>query len=377
MSKRNGISRRSFFKTAGVAVGMGSVAGMVPAEQKVSSNSDSLGDLKKRILPGTDLNLSEISMGTGGGPPANVIRYAMSKGLNFIHTSTRYKGGKSIQNVAEAIKGQRDKVNIGLKITWDAEDMDAMDEALAKLGVDQVEIAFFKIHNHKQVDTAAVRRGAKLLKKNGKCKYIGLTTHGEVSECLRVGIDSGIYDVLMPAFTLGSTQKDRGHKGSLKEFKRAAERNMGIVLMKTRHGFDDKTYRKLVSRYLDLPAVGTLNKTMKTFSEVDQMIADSNFVPTSEEKKALDEKVRMAMVGHCSMCGKCTAECPNGLPVSDIVRCSDYYLAHSDYFDVAKENYEFLNGSIADCADCGKCESVCPNGVAVRNHLWRADQILA
>ncbi len=156
--------------------------------------------LQLNKLGKTTLDLSAISIGTGSGPSAQVIKYAIKSGVNFIHTSVNYAGKKAIKEVAEAIKGQRDKVILGLKITWDPEDDKAMDNALKTLGVDSVDIAFFNIHKADDVNKDKYRKAAERWIKAGKFKYIGLTTHKEMKGCMENALKQGFYNALMPSY---------------------------------------------------------------------------------------------------------------------------------------------------------------------------------
>ena len=158
-------SRSDFFKSAGLAAGAAVVAG---GKAQAAEETPLESGVKLRRLGKADLKLPVMSLGTAPGQEPNVIKFAIAQGMNFLHTSTQYKGGVSISNVAEAIKGQRDKVILGLKITWDPDDDEAMDAALKTLGVDSVDIAFFNIHNAGEVRDPKYKAGAERWKKMGK-----------------------------------------------------------------------------------------------------------------------------------------------------------------------------------------------------------------
>ena len=376
MSDHERLSRRSFLKTAGVLAGAASLPGAALAEKEVPPADEPVEaavSVPRRKLGRTGLEISAVSFGTGGGQAPNVLRYGIGKGINFIHTSTGYAGGRAITNVAEAIKNVSKDLVLGLKITWGPENDKAMDEALQTLGVDSVDIAFFTIHNAGDVASDKYRTGAERWKKAGKFKYIGLTTHGQMKECMETALDQGFYDVLMPSFNLGMRED------CTPVLERAQKQNVPVLLMKTKHGLDDDGYGKAVPTYLGLPAVGTIIKTLSSFDAIDRMIGDATTKLSARDAADVDRIGRLAMAGHCTMCGVCTTVCPQGIPVADLVRCSDYYLAHSEYYQVAAETYAEVNCGrrAADCADCGLCEQTCRQDVPVRHHLRRADAMLA
>ena len=380
MNVQKNVNRRGFLRTAGL-IAAGAVTGTAVAEtlsakktnkikkEKSGEKQKITGKLQLRKLGKTNLNLSVVSIGTGAGQSSQVLKYAIKNGINFIHTSTGYAGGKAIKNVAKAIKGQRDKVIIGLKITWAPDDDKKMDEALKTLGVDSVDIAFFNIHKASEVKKDKYKKAAERWKKAGKFKYVGLTTHGQMKECMEEALKQGFYDAFMPAYNL-TMQKD-----CAKVLAEAEKQGVGLVLMKTKREMNGKTYWQSVPKYLSIPAVTTINKTLKTFADINKMIAASEKKLTQNEEKEIEKIAAMGMTGHCTMCGTCSKNCPQGVPVADMMRCADYYMADNEYYEIARETYAQLD--ITKCTDCGKCEQVCPNNVPVKHHKNKLKTLFA
>ena len=370
MSNKYQVSRRDFFKGAGVIAGAAALAGAGASAAEVVIKSSGV---PLRKLGKTGLMVPEVSLGTGPGQDVNVMKYAISQGMNFIHTSANYKKGQAIKNVAEAIKGQRDKVILGLKITWEPDDDDAMDAALAKLGVDSVDIAFFNIHQADQVTDLKYRSGAERWKKKGKFSYIGLTSHKETAACMKAGLEQGFYDVLMPSYNL--TQEEEFKP----VFEKAQKENVGIVLMKTKKGIAGDTYYDAIPQYLATAGVTTINKGVTSFPEIKAIIEATQRPADEASMRRVREAARIAMAGHCTMCGVCEKQCPKGLPVADVVRCSDYYMENPEYVETAFETYgELASRPLASvCGDCRLCEEACVNGVPIAHHIRRAENALA
>ena len=247
-----------------------------------------------------------------------------------------------------------------------------MDDALAALGVGSVEIAFFNIHKAAEVSDPKYRAGAERWKTAGKFRYIGLTSHNETAECLKAGLDQGFYDALMPSYSINDEE------AFLPIFERAAKEGVGIILMKTGRGVQG-AYEESVPHYLATAGVTTINKGASSFAEIRQLVEASKMEADPQAGLRIRKSARLAMSGHCGMCGACSASCPRGLQVSDVVRCSDYYLENAQYVDMAYETYRGLARApvSALCDDCGTCERVCPNGVPVAHHIRRAERALA
>jgi len=380
MKTKKQMNRRGFLRAAGL-IAAGTVAGTSVAKKLSSKESKKTSPEEKtkskqapkklqlNKLGNTDLVLSAVSIGTGSGPPTQVIKYAIKSGINFIHTCRGYAGGKAIKKVEEAIKGQRDKVILGLKITWAPDDDKAMDNALKILGVDSVDIAFFNIHKAGDVKKDKYRKGAERWIKAGKFKYIGLTTHNEMKECMENALKQGFYNALMPSYNLTM------EKECEKVFADAEKQGVGIVLMKTKREMNEKNYLLAIPKYLSDPAVTTINKTLKSFADVNQIIAASEKKLNKEQEKEIKKIALMGMTGHCSMCGTCSKKCPQDVPVADMMRCADYYMADNEYYEVARETYAQIDSS--KCIDCGKCEQACPNEVPIKQYKNKLKKLFA
>ncbi len=370
MNDSGKLSRSDFFKSASLVAGAAVMAG--GRIQAAEEAPQAAGGVPLRKMGKTDLMLPVVSLGTGPGQDVNVIKSAIAQGMTFIHTSTEYKGGVSIRNTAEAIKGQTDKVQIGLKITWAPDDDAAMDGALAALGVDSVDIAFFNLHNANDVKQEKYKAGAERWKKAGKFKYIGLTSHGDVDNCLTAALDQGFYDALMPAYSMVDEER------FLPIFERAQKEGVGIVLMKSGRGVQG-VYEDAVPHYLATAGITTINKGANSFADVKKLVDAAKAKPDAQAGVRLRSSAKVAMSGHCLMCGVCTTRCPKGLQVSDVVRCSDYYMENAEYVQMAFDTYRGLRRtpSLAVCGDCTVCERACPNGVPVAHHLRRAETALA
>ncbi len=342
------------------------------SKAQAAEDGSTMAGVPLRKLGKADLMLPAVSLGSGAGQDVNVIKFAIAQGMNFIHTSTQYKGGAALRNVAEAIKGQTDKVKLGLKITWEPDDDRAMDETLAMLGVDSVDIAFFNLHNANDVRKDKYRKGAERWKKAGKFKYIGLTSHGDVDNCLKAALDEGFYDALMPAYSMVDEEK------FLPVFEQAAKDGVGVVLMKSGRGVQG-AYEDAVPHYLATPGITTINKGANSFAEIKKLVEASKAKADPQAGLRVRKAARLAMSGHCLMCGTCTDNCPQGLAVSDVVRCSDYYLENTQYVELAFETYRSLprTPSLAVCGDCTVCERACPNAVPIGHHIRRAETVLA
>ena len=175
----------------------------------------------------------------------------------------------------------------------------------------------------------------------------------------------------MPSYHLGM------EKEFLPIFKRAEQEGVGVILMKTNREMGD--YHGAIPHYLATPGITTINKGAGSFSEIKKLVEASQQKADRQAGVRLRERVRLTMKGHCTMCGACTQNCPQGLEVADVVRCSDYYLENAEYVETAFETYRALScaPSRSKCGNCDLCERACHNGVPVVHHIRRAETVLA
>jgi len=369
MNDSNQCSRSDFFKGAGIVAG---AVAMTGSGAQAAEESPPESGVELRQLGKTDLKIPVVSLGTAPSQDVNVMKFAIAQGMTFIHTCRGYKKGNAIKNVAEAIKGQRDKVTLGLKITWQMDDDNALDAAFETLGVDSVDIGFFNIHKADEVRDPKYARAAERWKKAGKFRCIGLTSHKETAECLKGALDEGFYDVLMPSYALSMEEE------FLPIFERAHKEGVGVVLMKTNRGLNG-AYEDSVPHYLGTTGITTINKGAASFPEIKKLVEASKGTADKQASLQLRETVQIAMSGHCTMCGACEKSCPKGFQVADVVRCSDYYLENTEYVGTAFETYRGLaqTPSPLACGSCNLCELACRNGVPVVHHIRRAETVLA
>jgi hypothetical protein len=369
-------TRREFLETSAKMIASGVVGVSVLGKTALAAKAEPVQTQKDptskpspvelRTLGRTGLKVSVISVGTIG-TSENVVRYALDQGINFIHTSMNY--GKAIYEVAKGIKGWKNDLYMGLKVTWDWNSDDDLNKCLKILGRDYVDVIFFNIHNDPgRVASPEAKETFERWKKQGKVKYMGLTTHSGMKACMESALKTDWYDVLMPSYT-PSMRDDY-----LDIFEKAEKQKVGIVAMKTKISEDDP---QAIPVLLKDQAVTTICKSLRTLSSVRTYIEESKKkVSATEADRVLRLATTMGL-GRCVMCGACTGACPNGLAVNDIVRSVDYYLDAMNDFEAGKMNYGFIAEaqSAFQCGDCGACEKVCPNRVPIRSFIRRSKEI--
>lgn len=364
-------TRREFFGESAKIIVSGMVGGAIlsrVAEGKdapTSQASAKKDEIEQRPLGRSGLKLTVISVGTGA-TNVNVLRYAMDQGINFIHTSPSYSDGRSIRRVGKALKGRKDKdkIRVGLKMTWDLSD-GPLDKALKTLGRKYVDVLFFPRHNPKHVDDKRLKQTFDRWKRQGKVKFMGLTSHDHIKPCMEAALRTGWYDCLMPSYNV-AWQKEFG-----KVFRECEKKKVGVVLMKTKIS---PTNTAAVPVLLGGKAATTICRTLSTFREVKSYLSAAKRKVKRAEAERVIEQAELAAIGRCHMCGRCTAACSQGLAVNDLVRSVDYYVDTINHYEMGKETYDEIGSqaNAANCAGCGQCEKACPHHVPVRHFVQRS-----
>ena len=111
------------------------------------------------------------------------------------------------------------------------------DSSLKRLQMKYVDILYFHgVSNAKTAMAPQMLEAFSELKKQGKVRFVGMSTHKNEPDIIQAAIDSNFYDVML--ITINFAQ---GHGDKIREKIVAAEKGIGIVAMKTMAGgFSDK-----------------------------------------------------------------------------------------------------------------------------------------
>jgi predicted aldo/keto reductase-like oxidoreductase len=374
-------SRRQFLQ-AGLAMpaaGLVSSTGLEPALQESRK-------VVYRTLGKTGLKVTGVGFGIGFVPVTDVVARAIDMGINYYDTSRDY--GDSEKIFSGVIKGKRDKIHIATKSPSRRKNdiLKDLDTSLQALGTDYVDIW----HLHARDTPASIPDEAleamQECKKSGKARFIGFSCH-DPNRMADFVIETKTFDVIQTtySFPIGGYYRDRA-------IKKLHDAGIGIIAMKVVVALTGLNLKKLdnppattgegplagIKWVLKNPAIGTTVPHMRTIPELEM-----NFRAMQEDFTPADEKllyVRNEQIrpSYCRMCYECAGKCPNGIPVTDVMRflayhdfCGNYHQARLSFMGLSKEVRDIR------CSECSACVIECPNGVHVRDRLIRAQGLLA
>jgi hypothetical protein len=229
--KYAGIDRREFLGiglvgTTSVLFGWEGLAG---AMQLATSESFVFPAPVYRTLGRTGLKITIVSFGAMLTPESEVMEIAFDHGVNYVDTARRYMGGKNEETVGRALKGKRDKVYVATKIAPASRSKEAMfkdvETSLRALGTDYVDI--IQLHNvtgrDDRIFNPEIREVLTTLKKQGKVRFFGVTSHTNEAEVLNALVDDKdrFFDTALVKYNFKSSQETK------EAIARAARANTG------------------------------------------------------------------------------------------------------------------------------------------------------
>jgi uncharacterized protein len=376
-------SRRKFLQT-GLAL---PIAGLVASNSPESFGQSTAG-VVYRTLGRTGLKVSGVGCGVGLIPDPAVLVRAADLGVNYFDTARTYEKGKSEEITGAALKSRRNKIILASKADGMTKDevLREMDESLKALRTDHVDI--WHLHGRDTPDsiTDEAVEAQEMLKKQGKTRFIGVSTH-DINAVADKIIKLGKHDVVQTTYSypIGSDRNAALHK--------LHEAGIGVIAMKVvvalsmagfgpppkgRKDLTNEGPLSAIKWVLKNPDIATTVPHAANLEQVEMNFRAMTEPYTPQDERTLfvrNEEIRPL---YCRMCYECKGKCPNGIPVTDELR----YLAYNDFagdFRQARNNFMRLPGEIRTvrCSDCSACTIQCPNGVDVRNRLIRAQDLLA
>lgn len=385
MSGKQELTRRRFLKksSTGLLAASGIFgAGMITGRGGLLAAEKSSPTIEYRTLGRTGMQYTTLGFGSMRTSDPAVIRKAIDMGVNNIDTARVYMDGQNEAIVGQAIKGVRNKIFLTTKIK--IQDKKAMlkdaEASLKALGTDYVDILL--LHSMKSpdhIENEEARSVLEKLKKDGKVRYVGFSTHRNMAQIIRASLKDKFFDVILVAYNFKS---DDDLRSAIAD---AAKANIGIIAMKTQAGgYEDKKMGNLSPHQAALKWVlSDQNVTcaipsMVTFDQLTENFQVMGSTLGWLDRKTLHRYSEVIDREYCRLCSACDGKCPHGVAISDINRCIMYVDAYKDY-DLAMRNYRELADaeSAARCVDCDQCVVSCANGLDLDAKMKRAIELFA
>jgi len=402
-------SRRKFISSGLAGMSAAGLAGVgrLSGAPKIKPGSQNNGAIITRVLGKTGLRVPIVNFGVMNADNPALVQRAYELGMRLYDTAANYMRGRNEEMVGRVLKemGVRDQVFIATKVFLPhpqrgipesevrAYYLKSAEDSLRRLQTDHVDI----LHSHNVDNTAylnhpAILEALELLKKQGKTRFIGFTTHKGMTECLNDAAKSGIYDAVLTTFNY-SYHDDADLNQALEK---AADAGIGLMAMKTQCHTDwyeealpprlQEFYRPplvhpaLLKWALRHEFITCAVPGVTTFEQMDQNFVCARGLDLSpEEKKFLgDRGVKLAMAAVCRRCEACIATCPRGADVPELLRAQMYAFSYGNPAQ-ARDTLDAIPAArgIKACGGCDGCVAVCANRVDIGRRIARLREAFA
>jgi predicted aldo/keto reductase-like oxidoreductase len=389
------IDRRHFLRWMGAgAFGLSirkSLKSSSKEQNEVQEENPTLKIQKYNDLGKTGLKISDIGFGAINYFNPNVLRYAYDLGINYFDTAEGYMRTMSETYMGQAMKEIRRKIIISTKHAVSSQqDMkrDALirriEGSLKRLQTDYIDISLI----HQVSDTAVLENAEVLeaydrLKKDGKVRFTGISTHLPEKMFLKL-LETDFYDVVLFIYN---------HlEGPSVEplIQNIRTKGIGTIVMKALAGNKQGSLKSLVNEQvkysqaalgwvLSNPHIDSCIITMNTFSHVEEYVAASGKSPNRNYLETLSKYRNEAGSLYCRVsCRECLQSCPHGVAINDVLRYAMYYEDYRMEKD-SIELYERLSQreKPINCENCpAPCTGACPYGISIHDRLIHAHRLL-
>ena len=381
----NSIDRRSFLKLgcAGVAAATVSTSQLAHGSEEEPAVTEKPG-ITYRALGRTGMKASVIGYGALRTREAAVIRAALDKGVNWLDTARSYMGGRNEGICGEALKGYRDKVYVTTKTLSRSRDKIFRDaeESLRSLKTDHVDLLLLHdLTSKREVMNEEAREAIAQLRKEGKARFLGVSTHegiAEVLDAVRQDPDK-LYDAVLAKYNFKSS------KAVKEAIARAAKVGIGIIAMKTQAGgYKTKELGDISPHQAALKWVlqdKNITTAIPSMVDLQQVKEDTEVMEmlklTKVDRQILSRYAAAIAPSYCVGCRECKPTCSKSVNIPTVNRCLMYAEGYGD-MELARSTYAELPMELtaAACTDCPECVAECVNGLRIANKMRLAQTIL-
>ena len=367
-------SRRNFL-AAGLAL---PAANTLPTLSLQAGPAAGATGLSYRVLGKTGLKVTTVGFGCMITSDPAVIARAADMGINYFDTARNYQGGNNERMVGAALGDQRKNVVLSSKTEANTKEgaLEQLETSLKTLGTDYLDIWYLHGRSSPEAISDELVEAQEIAKKQGKTRFIGVSTHRlpAISEAV---LRAGKMEVVLATYNF--TMTDPAMNAAIAELHKAG---VGLVAMKVMGGgMRGRKPREglpaaALKWVLKNPGIAT---TIPSMTDSDQLQQNLQAMPgtfSDADRKVLSARLEEIRPIYCRMCGRCDGKCPQGLPVSDVLRYLTYAEGYGQ-FPLGRERFLGLPGNLARvrCRECASCPIECPNGVRVTERLIRAQEL--
>jgi len=379
------INRRGFIRS-----GITGAAGIVALSPSIisSTSSGQQNDIIYRTLGRTGMKVPVISFGVMRADNPNLCKAAYEKGIRLFDTANGYQNGNNETMLGNLLKDYpRNSFFMATKVkpvgtdqegkpsdqTTSEDFLAKFETSLKRLKMDYVDILY--VHDMRSLEMLEYKpiiNAAKKLKKDGKIKFLGFSTHANEPLVINAAAELDTWDVILTSYNFKHTYVTELNSA----IKKANQAGIGIVGMKALAGggFLDKEKTRPINSgaalkwVLSNPDITTIIPGMTDFDQLDLNVKILSDLSISDSEKK-DLAYALAEPGlYCTGCTKCLTSCPKNLPVPDLMRAYMYAYGYSNPGMAYSLLGEIGTGD-NPCKDCNSCKVDCTKKFNIKEKI--------
>lgn len=390
------MKRREFIGKA--AFGMVAAGLSTPFAKKVVAGQEQQPKIIYRTLGRTDLRIPIVSFGVMNSDSPDLIQRSLDMGINHLDTAHVYLRGNSERVIGEVLErsGSRDKVYVATKMAFNRDEdkgvfvlkgnegmpgateenlFKQLETSFERLRTDYVDILYLHSCKSPQMVTYEPLMNAMVkVKKQGKARFIGTSTHTDVANVIQATTDAGIYDVVLAAYNYVLEEKEE-IKNAIAH---AVNKGVGVIAMKTQGGAQlqkesdtEINHQAALKWVLNDENVCTTIPGITTFAQLDMNMGVMNDLTlTKQEQRDLQLAASMRGTLFCQNCRSCVPTCPNNVAVPNLMRAYMYAAGYGNYIQARITIAELPEKKgLNVCRDCSSCKASCRRGIDIGSRV--------
>lgn len=417
---RNKIDRRGFLKAIGAA---GVASAIAPIQTLYAGNPDAKGmtqeqtamQLPKRRLGKTGVDVS-ILCGAGDfdfEEKPILLRKSYDWGIHFWDTSTVYMGGKSEKGIGRFFRRHPERrKEIFLCTKSDIQDARGvrhpvkierqLDRSLNRFRTDTIDLYLLHHLVRPEELTDEIGVWAEKMKKAGKIRFFGFSTHTNMVKCLEKGARIDWIDAIMTAYNFRWFE-DPEMQAAVNACHRA---DIGLIAMKSQASYSfanapntepDSESGKLLAHF-EQKGFSEGQAKLKAVWQDERFASIASMLPnlallasnaaaamdktelTQADMTVLEQYAKATCNGYCAGCSEiCDSAMGGESYVREVMRHMMYYSSYGEP-EMAKRYYAQIPGNVRRnlaSRDYSAAEASCPQGLPIGQIMVEAAVKLA
>jgi len=399
-------SRRDFFKKA-AAIGLGTAVGgtaLLRPHQASAQIALPKGQMPRRPFGRSGIKVSTLSLGGMFDILNNrlMLAKALEWGIDYWDTAEGYGGGRSEEGIGRWFARNPDTrkqvfLVSKLSLRRGRNFAPRLEACLKRLHTDYIDLLF--VHGIRGIDDMDPRleSWSQAMKKAGKLKLFGFSTHANMEDCLEGAARLPWIDGIMFTYNYRLMHEPR-MKAAVEACYRAG---IGLTAMKTQGGgpviSDSESELPMAGRFMQkgfthhqakLKAVWEDKRIASICSQMPNLTIMATNAVAAVDQTRLSQSDRNLLArydrdtcsDYCAGCGRLCSEVPGKkVPINDVMRCLMYVHSYQDLM-LARSTFEMLSAetrALLTQLDFNEAERSCPRNLPIGRMMREATKLLA